>query len=202
MRLPLWVLAAAFVAIGFGFVTLGHELRQRYDSFRGSAMGQVLSKGSSLPVLPNDEAKPRQSTEISSNKKSASRQQPALQQQDALSSVTASPVSSKSGKFTILINVRQDAWMLIIADGRRILSETLVAPTERSVQAQDQIVVRAGNIGAVDFSFNGKRLPAQGDYDQARTLTFGVSGLYTRPADVLSPSTSGSIQSVPAPVEQ
>jgi hypothetical protein len=163
-------------------------------------MGHELSNGSSLPALHNDEMKPTQSTEIFSNKKSASR--PAVQQQGALSSIIASPVSSKSDKFTILINVREDAWMSIIADGRRVLSETLVAPTERLVEAHDQIVVRAGNIGAVDFSFNGKPLPAQGDYDQAKTLAFDVNGLHRRPSDVLSPLAPASIQPVPAPLER
>jgi len=59
-------------------------------------------------------------------------------------------------------------------------------------------VVRAGNIGAVDFSFNGKRLPTQGDYDEARTLNFDVNGLRTR----LANSLTAPIPDVPTSVEQ
>jgi len=69
----------------------------------------------------------------------------------------------------LTIKVRQDAWMSIIADGHSVLSETLVAPNERS-----------GNIGAVDFSFNGDSLPTQGAYGEARTLSFNAYGLETR----------------------
>jgi hypothetical protein len=45
------------------------------------------------------------------------------------------------------------------------------------------VVVRAGNSGAVDFFFNGKKLPAQGDYGEVKTLTFGATGIVpNRPA--------------------
>jgi Domain of unknown function (DUF4115) len=87
---------------------------------------------------------------------------------------------SELSTFTLSIRVRQDAWMSIIADGRRVLTETLVAPTETLVEAHRQIWIRAGNIGAVDFSFNGAGLPAQGAYDEARTLTFNANGLQTQ----------------------
>jgi hypothetical protein len=30
----------------------------------------------------------------------------------------------------------------------------------------------------LDFSFNGKQLPAQGDYEEVKTLTFDANGLH------------------------
>jgi len=185
MRLPLWILAPGVMALGFGLVDLGHELRQRYDFFRESSAERVLSTRSAPPAPQNDEVKRKQSTEASANESQPSTEQLAPKPQERVSSV-ASPGSSKSAKFTIAIKVREDAWMSVVADGRPVLSETLVAPAERLVEAHNRIVVRAGNIGAVDFSFNGKRLPAQGDYDEARTLNFDVNGLQARPANPFS----------------
>jgi hypothetical protein len=57
------------------------------------------------------------------------------------------------------------------------MQDTLVAPAEKSVAAQREIIVKAGNVGAVDFSFNGRKLPAQGDYGQVKTLNFDPNGL-------------------------
>ena len=70
--------------------------------------------------------------------------------------------------------------MSILADGQRVLAGTQVAPAERLVQAERLIMVRTGNIGAVDFSFNGESLSSQGSYYEARTLSFGPYGLQTR----------------------
>jgi hypothetical protein len=57
------------------------------------------------------------------------------------------------------------------------MQDTLVAPAERSVEAHSYITIRAGNVGGLDFSFNGEVLPAQGDYDEPRTLHFDAQGL-------------------------
>ena len=40
-----------------------------------------------------------------------------------------------------------------------------------------EIVIRAGNAGALDFEFNGQKLPTQGDFGEAKTLIFTAHGL-------------------------
>jgi len=42
-------------------------------------------------------------------------------------------------------------------------------------------VIRAGDVGALEFSFNGKKLPIQGDYDEVKTLVFDANGLRSSP---------------------
>ncbi len=87
------------------------------------------------------------------------------------------------GEFTVVIQAREDSWVFLNSDGKTVLSDTLVAGTQRSVRARKEVVVRAGNSGAVDFFFNGKKLPAQGDYGEVKTLTFGATGIVpNRPA--------------------
>jgi len=48
--------------------------------------------------------------------------------------------------------------------------------------ARNEVVVKAGNVGALDFFFNGKKLPTQGEYGKVKTLTFRADGLQVPPA--------------------
>jgi cytoskeletal protein RodZ len=90
----------------------------------------------------------------------------------------ANTQSPPPGTFNVVIKVREDSWVSITADGKQLLQQILVAPAEKSIEARNEIVIKAGSIGALDFSFNGKRLPAQGDYEEVKTLTFDANGLH------------------------
>ena len=81
------------------------------------------------------------------------------------------------GEFTVVILAREDSWLSITADGKIVLAETLVQGNQRAVHARQAVEVRAGNVGGLDFVFNGKKLASQGDYGEVKTLTFGVAGL-------------------------
>jgi cytoskeleton protein RodZ len=189
-RLSPWILAAGFLAISCCLVALG-ELRQHYEWFRESSdIPPVFTPGSVQLASQTSGVKEARSTDVPGSEELAPKDlttNSALQHQGGFSSVTASPTLAASKMLTLVIAVRQDAWMSVIADGLPVLSETLVAPTERSVEAHRHIVVRAGNIGAVDFSFNGKGLPTQGGYGEAKTLSFDAHGLETRFPKVVSP---------------
>ena len=91
------------------------------------------------------------------------------------------PPDSVSGAFTVVIKAREDSWVSITADGKQLLEQVLVAPAAKSVEARNEIVIKVGSVGALDFSFNGKRLPVQGDYEEVKTLTFDVNGLHPQP---------------------
>jgi len=82
-----------------------------------------------------------------------------------------------AGPLHLRIKARQDCWISITVDGEVTRQETLIAPAEKSVRAAKEIVIRAGNVGALDFEFDGQELPAQGDYGEAKTLTFDANGL-------------------------
>ncbi len=81
------------------------------------------------------------------------------------------------GEFTVVIHAREDCWLSITADGKALPSELLAAGTERTVRAQKQVVVKAGNAGGVDFQFNGKKVDTQAEYGEVKTVTFGPAGL-------------------------
>jgi cytoskeleton protein RodZ len=85
--------------------------------------------------------------------------------------------AADSGVFQVLIHAHEDSWVSITADGKQIFQDTLTAPAEESVEARNQIVIKTGNAGALDISFNGKKLASQGGYNQVKTLTFDPGGL-------------------------
>ncbi len=107
---------------------------------------------------------------------------PAANASESMPAGSAAPSNPVPGAFVVLIKAREDSWISIIADGKQILEDTLQAPLEKAVEARNKIVVRTGNAGALDFSFNGKKLPVQGDYGEVKTLTFGANGLQPIPA--------------------
>jgi hypothetical protein len=82
----------------------------------------------------------------------------------------------------VVILAREDSWISITADGKPIIDETLVAEDQRAVHARKEVVIKAGNTGAIDFVFNGKKLKPQGDYGEVKTFTFGSSGLQPTPS--------------------
>ena len=93
---------------------------------------------------------------------------------------TTPPVSAASlvtASFVVRIKAHQNARVSITADGKKLREETLLGGTEKSVRASNQIIIKTGNPGALDFEFNGQKLPNQGTDGEAKTLEFGPNGL-------------------------
>jgi cytoskeleton protein RodZ len=90
-------------------------------------------------------------------------------------------VASTPFAIVVKIKAKDDSWLSITADGKPVMEDTLAAEEEKSVGAQKEIVVKAGNVGGVDFWFNGNKLSSQGEYGNVKTLSFDRNGL--RPAD-------------------
>jgi cytoskeleton protein RodZ len=81
----------------------------------------------------------------------------------------------------LLIRANTDSWLSVTADGNKAFDDTLAAPGEKSIPARNQIVIKAGNVGGLEFTFNGKKLPRQGEDGEVKTLTFGPDGLQPAP---------------------
>ena len=74
--------------------------------------------------------------------------------------------------FTLLIRAAETSWVSIVADGKPVARETLIAPAHTSVRATHEIVVKAGNAAGVSFLLNGKEIPAQGNEGEVKTYVF------------------------------
>jgi cytoskeleton protein RodZ len=81
------------------------------------------------------------------------------------------------GEFTVVIQAREESWISITADGRAISSELLPAGGERTLHGRKEIIVKAGNVGGVDFRLNGQKLDVGGESGEVRTVTFGPQGI-------------------------
>ena len=105
---------------------------------------------------------------------------PASAQPSSTTPVATAPSSSATpaaGGFLVNIQAREDSWTLITSDGRTVFSGMLIAGDQRTIRGQKEVVVRAGNAGAVDLFFNGKKVPAAGQFGEIKTITFGPAGV-------------------------
>jgi cytoskeleton protein RodZ len=88
-----------------------------------------------------------------------------------------------AGAFSVTIKANDDSWVAIAADGKTVAADSLLSGgTTKTIQANREIVIKAGNVGALEISFNGKKLQRQGEEGQVKTLTFGTEGLVVPPA--------------------
>lgn len=94
---------------------------------------------------------------------------------------TAASPTPDSGTFTVKLKTDDQCWMQITTDGKGE-EITLPANSEKVITAKDKVVIRAGNVGALDILFNGRVLASQGEYGEVKTLTFGPQGLEAPPA--------------------
>jgi cytoskeleton protein RodZ len=82
-----------------------------------------------------------------------------------------------AGSFVVQIQVREDSWLAITADGQPVLQDLVPAGSKKEVSAHQEIVVKAGNAAGLDFFFNGKPVAVEARRDQVKTIRFDANGL-------------------------
>ena len=95
--------------------------------------------------------------------------------------ITAPAETAAAGGLVLQIKAHGDAWLSITIDGEVTTQQTLTASAQKTVRAQNEIVIKAGNIGALDFEFMGKQLPVQGNVGEVKTLAFDAKGWHVVP---------------------
>jgi cytoskeleton protein RodZ len=178
-RIPWGVLAIALLIVALGLAVWGFYTRgdqagpKKAPEAVPSQKGKAAEAGSmpSSTAPPELGSQPRRGASPEAAKRGSAAVPPAPPAQVAATGMLV------PGSFTVLIHAREDSWIAVTADGTKIMEDTLVAAGEKSVAARKEIVVKAGNVGGLDFIFNGRKLPVQGDYGEVKTLTFEPSGL-------------------------
>jgi cytoskeletal protein RodZ len=178
-QVPWVVFALALVILVFGFVIVGHYKRssesQNELSTKSLAQFTAEKKIGPVPRLGNRPGKINTRSDSVATNASAATPPPSF------------------GEFYVRIQAHEDAWLSINVDGKRIMYDTLIATAEETVEGRNLIVIRAGNVGALDFSFNGQNLPKLGEYGEAKTLQFDPNGLQ-HPAPRSLPTTAASVE--------
>ena len=159
--IPWSMVAVVLLSMAFGFALWGFHSREK--SVPRGAVSPPDGTEQAQPASPGTTSRASQSSRSGS---SAPKPAPP----------TAAPVSN-ADVFLVLIKAREDSWVSITADGKQIMQDTLAAAAEKSIEARNQIVIKTGNVGALDISFNGKKLVPQGRDNQVKTLTFDLNGL-------------------------
>jgi cytoskeleton protein RodZ len=190
--LPWGTFAVVLLIVALGFAAWGFYSRESEKATRDSAPPAATppnpAPAAAAEPSPPPEQKPAESAD---SPRSTSKPleppvaPPAAESTPAEAPVTTPPASTSqpppsvptNGTFLVVIKAREDSWLSVSVDGEIVTRTLMAAPAQKSIRAQKEIVIRAGNAGALDFEFNGKKLPTQGDYGEVRTLTFDAHGL-------------------------
>lgn len=79
--------------------------------------------------------------------------------------------------FFVLVTAKEDAWVSIVADGKSVMERVLTADKKKKIKAGKTLVLRTGNAGGIEVTFNGVSLGPLGNENEPRTLTFNANGL-------------------------
>jgi hypothetical protein len=83
----------------------------------------------------------------------------------------------KEKAFFVQVKAKEDSWVSIVADGKSVMQRVLTADKHKKIKAGKSLILRTGNAGGIEVSFNGHPLGALGNENEPRTLTFNASGL-------------------------
>lgn len=178
--LPWGMFALALLVFAFGFALWGFHSREK-SSPRIALVSTPVTASSPAPapsaVEPAPVANPAAAETASSTSQSPVPEPAAGSTAAPAPTSTPQDSAENAGEFQVLVKARKDSWVTITADGKKVVQDTLAAPAEKSVAARNQVVIKTGNVGALDISFNGKKLASQGRVNQVKTLTFDPNGL-------------------------
>jgi cytoskeleton protein RodZ len=161
--IPWGGIAAALLMMAFAFALWGFHSREKSSP-----------RAAVPPPQQTTQAQPAAVAETSVSSQSLPSESSVGAKETAPPPAVSAP---SAGTFVVLINAREDSWVSITADGNQILQDTLAASTDKSIEARNQVVIKTGNVGALDVSFNGKKLAPLGRKNQVKTLTFDINGL-------------------------
>jgi cytoskeleton protein RodZ len=189
-RVPWEWFAVALLIVAFGIALWGFYSREKSAKPRSlsSAPGDNFATTIPVPKAPAQPESPAPAASVAPAAESDSSVSQPVSAAPAMTAQTQAPVSAppvstasgsvpNPGAFLVQIKARQDSWVTITADGRQIMQGTLNASAEKSIGARDMIVIKTGNAGALDISFNGNKLPPPGALNQVKTITIDPNGM-------------------------
>jgi cytoskeleton protein RodZ len=189
---PWGILATLLLIIAFSFAVWGF-----YSRVTSTKTQPPVPSAPPAETVVHTEASPaRQSTQPAKDVKSsapASAVPPSATRTTSRASAsptnvsTSTPEAAIPHEIVLRIKAREDAWVSINVDGEVTTEETLAALSEKTIRARQQIIVKAGNVGALDLEFRGKSLPVQGKVGEVKTLVFDANGWHALPKPVPNP---------------
>jgi cytoskeleton protein RodZ len=189
-NLPLVFAIAALIGVlvGYGFWIKSKPHSEVIENTRpsapASAVNEPQAKAPAPPVAASPEptktsAQPAASSPVT---KPAPPETAGVQATEARRVVASAesadpPPSVKEKAFFVQVKAKEDSWVSIVADGKSVMQRVLTADKHKKIKAGKTLVLRTGNAGGIEVSFNGHPLGALGNENEPRTLTFNASGL-------------------------
>jgi len=178
-NLPWGLFAIVLLMIALAFALWGFYSRQGAKASRQTAASAKHSGNAVAPSVSPASSPPQTTGSAAPANPTSTAAVSATKAPETVATTAAGNPKPTSNMGPLLVNIsaREDSWVSISADGKQIMQDTLIAPAEKSVRAGKEIVVKAGNVGALDFALNGKKLPLQGALGEVKTLTFDLNGV-------------------------
>ncbi|HTC57727.1 MAG TPA: helix-turn-helix domain-containing protein [Candidatus Sulfotelmatobacter sp.] len=95
--------------------------------------------------------------------------------------IASAAAATLPSKLSLLIRAQETSQVSIVADGKPVAQEILIAPAHTSVRAIREIVVKTGNAAGVSFLLNGNEIPAQGKEGEVKIFAFDKAGVRVIP---------------------
>jgi cytoskeleton protein RodZ len=89
---------------------------------------------------------------------------------------SAATVVSVPGPLILSVHATADSWISVTGDGAPMGNFQMHAGETHGFQAEKELVLKAGNAGAIEATLNGKPLPKLGKDKEVKTATFTASG--------------------------
>jgi cytoskeleton protein RodZ len=186
-QLPWGLFAAALLVIALALSLWSHRRQQNARQ----AIRSVPKAAAPLPVTNENSGNSSSSSSIapvaaSLNREPESSSAAPTPEVAALPKPAASTSAVNGDEFRVVIHAREQSWVSHTVDGEASTSEVLEAGSQRTFRGHQEIIVKVGNAGGVDLSFNGKKLDFEGEPGQVKTVTFGPLGIVPNAAETPS----------------
>ena len=79
--------------------------------------------------------------------------------------------------FLVRVKAKEDTWISIVADGKPVMSAVLPKESEKSVHAQQSVVLRLGKATGFEVFYNDKLVPPLIPDGKVKTMEFTSAGL-------------------------
>ena len=171
-NLPLLLAVAALVAVTIGYSIWAHN-KKGHHAANVSANTQAHPAATVSPAASPQAAAQQEKAAAAARTERASRKA-ATGSPDA--SRTARKKTVAASRFFIVIKAKEDSWISVTADGKTVTQGILGQDKQKLIKAGKEIILKTGNAGGLEVSYNGRPLGAIGSESETRTLTFTPQG--------------------------
>jgi len=171
--LPLVFAIAALVGVLVGYAFWVKSKPHTNESVAGSTQPTPSAAATAAPpvTVPASTPAPAQQS-VSPTRETTTASSPSQPTQ----ATPEKPVKPEK-VFVVQVKAKEDSWVSIVADGKSVMERVLTADKKKKIKAGKTLVLRTGNAGGIEVTFNGVSLGSLGNENEPRTLTFNAAGL-------------------------